>query len=441
MKLHHTTNPCLEMTYLRFLDFPVTVRDQIYTELLVPPVFQVDEHHITQGPPSTNIIYTNKQIYAESSDVFYSKNLFTVICTNSPQLLCEQPRSKMPIFAEPKDPLKVAQCHRFAMTMELLGIDQETSSKSIPAFVISARALPFFATALIGEFQFHSGIGNGFCVVRMKIENTFRYSTSRFSTLTFGRLLTAEVFPKFNCLRIEGNILDEHRRAMLCNFLNELEYACAFFGLAVDAFRHRVWFRMRNEDRENPNEGIKVEIPDAQTCELPRLLLRMYDIFWDCHDYRVRELEHECTTGTRYQFIRMADMYNTLIQGYVLAAKRHPELPERVVDAYTKALHAAEEGIAYLNREDRLMDSKILTTEADLLKVNSAKTLLSLKAAKACSKLGNEKAAGNYIEDAAIYSPDMFPTAADRLLKLHWKLWPTEPLVTTRPILWRNTEF
>ena len=418
----------------------MTVRDQIYNELLVPPIVQIDEHHITQGPPSINILYTNKQIYAESSDVFYSKNLFTVIRTNSPQLLAEQPRSKTPIFAEPKDPLKIAQGHRFAMTMELLGLNLGSSSNSIPAFVISAQALPFFATALIGELRFRSGVGNGFCVVRMKIENTFRYSTSRFSALTFGRLLTAEIFPKFNCLRIEGNILDEHRRAMLCNFLNESEVACGFFGLAVETFRHRIWFRMRNEDRENPNEGIKLEILEDQIYELPRLLVRMYDIFWDCHDYRVCELEHECTKGTQYQFTRMADMYNTLIQGYVLAAKRHPELPERIVDAYTKALRVAEEGISYLNREDRLVDSKIITTEADLLKVNSAKTLLSLKAAKACSKLGNEKAARKYIKDAAVYSPDIFPTAVDRLLKLSWKLWPTKPLVNTTPILWRNTE-
>ena len=432
--------PCPDMTYLRFLDFPVTVRDQIYTELLVPPIVQVDEHHITQGPPSINILYTNKQIYAESSDVFYSKNLFTVIRTNSLQLLCEQPRSKMSIFAEPKDPLKITQSHRFAMTMEILGMDLQTASKSIPAFIISAQALPFFATALIGKFFFRSGLGNGLCVVRMKIENTFRYSTSRFSALTFGRLLTAEMFPKFNCLRIEGNILDEHRRATLCNFLNEDENACGFLALAIDTFRHRLWFRLLSEDRENPNEGIKLEITDGHVYELPRLLLRLYDIFWDCHDYRVRELEHECTTDTRYQFTRMADMYNTLIQGYVLAAKRHPEFLEGVVDAYTKALRVAEEGIAYLNREDRLINSKISTTEADLLKVNSAKTLLSLKAAKACSKLGNEKAAKKYTEDAAVYSPDMFPTAADRLLKLSWKSWPVTPLVTTKPILWRNPE-
>ncbi|KAF2796018.1 hypothetical protein K505DRAFT_359699 [Melanomma pulvis-pyrius CBS 109.77] len=423
------------MVYLRFLDFPVSIRDQIYAELLVPHIIKVDEFNVTQSLLFTDILYTNKQIYTESSDVLYTRNLLIVISTNSKTLLAEQTRNKTPIFSVPKNPSTVTQCHRFAMTIELIGIDDEATENGTPAFVISAKALPCFATSLIGKYTFRSGVGYGIAAVRMKVENTFRYSTARFSNLTFGRLLSAEHLPKFNCLRIEGQILEEHHHAMARDYLNESEHSCGFFGLGLDAYRHRVWFRMRNEDREAHNQGIKLETPDSQIHRLPRLLLRFFDIFWDCHNYRVHELGHNCSMDACYQFARMADMYNTLVQGYVLAAKRHPE---RATNSYTQALHAAEEGIMYLNRDDRFVRSKADTTEAAILKVNSAKTLLSLKAAKACSKLGDEKAARKYIEDAAIYSPIMFPAVMDRLAKLFWKTWPAEPLVTTTPILWNK---
>jgi hypothetical protein len=429
----------LDMPCLRFLDFPVTVRDQIYAELLVPPIVEVDEDHVTQLPPSINILYINKQIYAESSDVLYAKNLFTVISTNCPQLLCEPLRSKTPVFAEPKDTYKTAQCHRFAMTIEILGMHSEVATESVPAIVISAQALPFFATALIGKVEIPPSARNGLYVARMKTENSFRYSTSRFSNLTFGRLLTAKKYPIFNCLLIEGDISDEHRRAMSRSLLSEPDIACRLFGLSVDSLRHRIWSWMRRNASGDSNAEIKRQLPYSHPHELLRVLLNMYDMFWGCHEYMVRELSHDCIMPTTHQFTRMANMYNTLIQGYVFDAKCHPEYLERVIYAYTKALRTAEEGIAYLNRDDRLIYPALTDTKG-VLKINQAKTALSLKAAKACRKLGDKEAAKIYIKDAALYSPSMSPSAADRLFKLDEKSWPAEPLITIKPVLWRCSE-
>ena len=128
-------------------------------------------------------------------------------------------------------------------------------------------------------------------------------------------------------------------------------------------------------------------------------------------------------------------MYNTLIYGYLLAAKRHPE---RSTIAYTEALYAAEEGIAYLNREDRFISSRKTATDASLPKVDLAKATLSLKAAKICSKLGNEQAARAYVNDANIHSPNADPAVMSRVVKLDLKTWPDEPLVTTKPVLWKG---
>ncbi|KAF2710124.1 hypothetical protein K504DRAFT_252064 [Pleomassaria siparia CBS 279.74] len=427
-------------TSFRFLDLPVTVRDQIYTELLVPPIIRIDHDHVTQERLSVEILHVNKQIYAESSDVLYAKNLLIVISANSPALLDELTRDKTPIISEPKDPRKIVQCHRFAMNFELVGIGCQLCATSTPMFVISAKALPLFATALIGEYKFRPGIGMGLAQGQITVKNTFRYTTERFSDLTFGRLLEAEEFPQFNCLRVVGAILDEHRRALARDFVDDSEHACGIFALGMDSYRHRVWFGMRNEDRTTPNEGFELSISEHQTHELPRLMIRQYDMFWDCHNYRVRELGHVCTMETRYQFTRMAEMYNTLIEGYILAAKRDPD---QAVTAYTQALRAAEEGITYLNRDDRFAEfyKKDEPVEGDnMVKVQAAKTMLSLKASKACSKLGDKTSAVKYVQIAHRCTPHMFPRLQERLLKLAGKIWPAEPMVIINPIFWKDVE-
>ena len=80
----------------RFLDLPITVRDQAYAGLLAPLVDEGVYIHLTAASSAeriergaeeisnvtkslkdvfTSIMYTNRQIYVESSDTFYLKNL------------------------------------------------------------------------------------------------------------------------------------------------------------------------------------------------------------------------------------------------------------------------------------------------------------------------------------------------------------------------------
>ncbi|KAF2740277.1 hypothetical protein EJ04DRAFT_572556 [Polyplosphaeria fusca] len=102
-----------------FLDLPILVREQIYLELLVPPIIEEDQA-IKQETPCTNILYANRQIYAESSHIFYSKNLFTVVCCNYPNLIKGRHRKEVPVAYNIISPVKIAQCKRFAMTLEFL---------------------------------------------------------------------------------------------------------------------------------------------------------------------------------------------------------------------------------------------------------------------------------------------------------------------------------
>jgi len=113
-----------------FLDLPIIVRNQIYANLLVPETIPDTK---SCWETSIDILLTNRQIYEESSDVFYSKNLFVVIETNDPSLITQLLDEKVSIFA--KNPVNVGNCKRMAMKVEMYMFDNRlptTSSMSFP---------------------------------------------------------------------------------------------------------------------------------------------------------------------------------------------------------------------------------------------------------------------------------------------------------------------
>ncbi|KAL5395560.1 hypothetical protein PMIN04_005251 [Paraphaeosphaeria minitans] len=69
----------MTMSPKSFLELPTTIREQVYTELLVPSTAQERQYLFRPNDVATSILYTNRQVYAESSDVFYSKNMFMVV--------------------------------------------------------------------------------------------------------------------------------------------------------------------------------------------------------------------------------------------------------------------------------------------------------------------------------------------------------------------------
>lgn len=110
------------MARIQFLNLPELVRDQIYTELLVPSVAKLDNGNATQELPYVNILHTNRKIYTEASDVFYSQKLPVIVSANGPTFLREGTIKDTPKLSETKDESKIAACKRFAMTIELLCI-------------------------------------------------------------------------------------------------------------------------------------------------------------------------------------------------------------------------------------------------------------------------------------------------------------------------------
>ncbi|KAF1962279.1 hypothetical protein CC80DRAFT_542596 [Byssothecium circinans] len=422
------------MAHLRFLDFPLTIRQQIYTELVVSPFSRDAGGSFAYEDTTTGIFYVNRQIHAESTDLFYSKNLFVVIRSNSTENLAEITPKKTPLFLEVRNPSRIAQCSWFAASIEILGIKQLMPVQSTPCHVITAETLPLFASALIGKY--HDTNGGG--VVQIQTHEMFRYTAPRFSELIFGRLLSADRLPKFSALRIEGAIQPDHRRQLMQRCINSQDHACGYFFFGLRCFRDRVWYRMSMEYKPD-SAGIKSEIPEQQIHELPRLMLRMVDIFWVSHDYQIRELDHPCLIQQVSLFNTAVDLYEILVLGYLLAAKRHPE---RASEAYIEARKAAENGISYLNKDSRIIHSSSVedadieydTSNVDLLQC--AKARLSLKAAKVCKKMGDRKAAASYIEDAGIY--DVQFNAGEKLLTLEWEDLPELPPESRRPaVLWK----
>jgi hypothetical protein len=418
------------MAHLRFLDFPITIRQQIYTELLIPIFDRDAEGKFAHDITNTSILFVNRQIYAESSDVFYAQNLFAVISSNTDENVAEITREKTPIFVYVENPSKVAQCPRFAMSMEIFNLTQKAPVRSTPKYVITAQMLPLFLTALIGECRFVSSNGQ---VAQIQTHETFRYTIPKFSELVFGRLLSANRFPKFCALRIEGSIQPSHQRALMekCTMIED--HACAYFTLALLCYKNRVRYRMACEN-EPDSKGIKEEIPEHQILALPKLMLRMSDIFMDCHLYHIREFEHPCESGQESLFLGVMDLYNLLVLGYLLAAKRDPK---RASDTYLAARQAIEIGISYLNRDDSFVFHNVENARS-ARSFRNAKAKVSLNASKICKKLGDRQAAVAYMNDAGDYIG--MCSVRDKLLKMTWYNWPDLPPEShlIRPaVLWR----
>jgi hypothetical protein len=400
------------MAALRFLDLPTIVRDQIYTELLVPPVIKHEDGCITQDPACIEILFVNREIYAEASDIFYSKNLFTVISSNSKSkvgVFEDLNRDKLRIMYDVKDATKIAQCNRFAMSMEILILNRLYKATSTPFYVLPAAILPYFAGFII------TGTG----AVRMKVEHTFRYTISRFSELVFGRFLTAERLPKFRALRIEGLIEPSYRHSMIQNCVQQTIYdahelGCAHYENGINSIGNHVYRRIHEEKGAS---NVATLISESQTHELPRLMLRMYDIFWDYHTYLEREFGHSCG-AVKLFFRTIGRTIFLLVDSYLFAADRDPE---KSVDIHIQALSAAEEGLKYLNRDDRLIFPQMVDDSfgqeggvgSSFNVINGTKAKLSRKAAEVCIRLGYVMEADQYMIDSITYEPNKYAPTLD----------------------------
>ncbi|KAF2182035.1 hypothetical protein K469DRAFT_252649 [Zopfia rhizophila CBS 207.26] len=419
------------MDCLLFLDFPVTIRDQIYAELLVPPVTKADNQTYTKEPLSTSILYTNKQIYAEASDILYTKNLFVVIMTNDPETFATLHRGHIPTIVQVKNSSKIAQCQRFAMTMEFLLSSHKLPSISTTFAVIPAWSLPHFASVL--------AMKNASWTAHFKVENCFRYTPSRISELLFGRFLSAEMLPKFAALSIGSPVDERYRNDMIRDCVNVNENSCTIIFMSIRACLDRVQFRMLHDD-DSLDQGIRKEIPEAQIPEVPTLMLRLLDIFWDCHFRRARSLGHQCSVDVPYLFDEASCAYSLLAQAHCFAAARSSL---KDINAYLEARRAAEAGIMYLKQRDPFEDAEYVPDDDANKKrehVNKAKARLSLRASEACIGLRDRVSATEYILDASKYNPDMKPTAREQIIHLGDYKWPENPQGAKVAILWGMPE-
>ncbi|KAF2122884.1 hypothetical protein BDV96DRAFT_593366 [Lophiotrema nucula] len=417
---------------LHFLDLPELVRNQIYNELLVPPIYE-SNGKFKQDRPFIDILYTNKQIYAESSDILYSQNLFTIISANLFDDFGDVDRAKIPIILDVKDPDKIKRCARFAMELEFLThTSVDAKAEGTPMIVISARALPHFASGIVQKYRFHSH-GSGMLLV--KTNNSFRYTDERLSELLLGRFLQAPQLPKFWCIQFEGPVSENHRYEVMQKCISTERLVCAGY--------YSILYSM---------SGYTVGRSDytfAQQLEFARRHIRMQDIFWESHVYQARRgLGHRCGSAKpAYLFHWIFHLYSELVELYEGEAKRRPQFAWL---AHLGARRAAEEGILYLNRPDRLLDAEVLAQPmaidrekgSDL--VNAAKILLSLQAAEACVELGDSVAAGDYLEDAQKLKTKSKKEKREEIAKrINEKMkardWSVRTTLMTKAILWIQT--
>ncbi|PVH91789.1 hypothetical protein DM02DRAFT_734036 [Periconia macrospinosa] len=456
------------MSSLHFLDLPLSIRHQIYAELLVPSFTKDSEERYAYKEATTSILYVNRQIYAESSAIFYARNLFVVICSNSSQAFSGLTPEKTPIFARVKNRSSITQCPRFALSVELrsiktLSLVQSTS----PAYVITSEALPLFFPALVGptEYPDNRNFGNF----------TTTGAIALFQTLTFGRLAALTNYPCFSALRIQSNsIAPAHRSAMMrwCD-TSRWPFDSVYWPFAIDRLIGSLHldetFNMLMDSPRKPcSEGEIGAVFDQ--------LLETIDIYWECSGDRFQSqlhLEQYCygeedsaaTTRRLYSklYSNVLNLCNTLVREVFAIAKRHPY---RANACYTEARRIAESGIQYLNRDERAMGWLPYHSQRDGKKVgvidqdqghrwhndceeenefSEANTMLSLKAARVCKKLGDFIAAKEYLEDARASChlsgivAEQEESLRDAITLYENGVWRgKEPLKTTEAVLWKR---
>jgi hypothetical protein len=200
----------------RFTDLPADVREQIYAELLIVPAIEDFDDakdveillssqgqfdplkHPTEsrGHVSTGIMYTNRQLHAESSYFFHRKNLFTCVHLNNHYSRLQRASFVELIHHRCFAVFETAEDipdEQFAMSLQIATFGQKWDGmhrKQI-AFVFPAQALPF----LFKYLSINGHIQLELTVAKFNIYNTYRYSLSRFVEHSFGAIQGVDYFP------------------------------------------------------------------------------------------------------------------------------------------------------------------------------------------------------------------------------------------------------
>lgn len=400
-----------------FLDLPVTIREQIYTELLVPPAAQEGDYLFHPSDVATSILYTSRQVYTESSDIFYSKNLFMVVRSdyNLFGLLSLKPPTRVhfPRLTTDKRS-RIAPHGRFAMSMELLSIGWRLGQEPWflqATFVITAQALRYFMDDLASALSRATQVSIG----QLQIHNIFRYSKLRFAELVFGSVMSMQHLPALKALSVLGGLHQDYHQRLTAKLLHDQDRIWYDFAGAYASYRSRI--------RDNMLPGrVKSDQEMQWNIANLRYLLQALDIVWDFHATTGFQHNEHYANVTLFQCV--ADLYSKLVLAHLCEAKRHPD---QSVSSYLAARRAAEEGILYLTSDYRLIDRRTFESFPSNIKeehmnfIGRAKATLSLKALKACIKLGDKAAARFYITDAHRQDVNMWPDLDELRLKLEWK--------------------
>ncbi|KAF2451883.1 hypothetical protein P171DRAFT_478904 [Karstenula rhodostoma CBS 690.94] len=403
-----------------FLDLPITVREQIYTELLVPPAAREGQYLFRPNDVSTSLLYTNRQVYAESRDIFYAKNLFIIVRPDYDvfRLLSLKPPTRIHYPCLTVDNLSQIASHgRFAMSMELLTIGSRPGK--FPwflraAFVITAQALRYFMHDLAAALSRPTQVSIG----QFQIHNIFRYSRLRFSELVFGSVMSIPRLPAFKALSIRGPLHPDYHQQLMAKLLNDQDRIWYEFAGAYASYRSCI--------RNNMFPAcVKSDLDMQWNFANLRCLLQALDIVWDFH--ASTGFQHNEYYAKASLFESVADLYSKLVLAYLIEAKRHPD---QAVSSYLAARRVAEEGIAYLTEDNRLVNRLTFENfpsyvkEENMNLTGRAKAVLSLKASKACTKLRDGAAASHYISDARRQDANISPDMVELRLRLKWKNLP-----------------
>ncbi|ORY07008.1 hypothetical protein BCR34DRAFT_29501 [Clohesyomyces aquaticus] len=389
---------------MTFLSLPSSIRNQIYQELLVHPVLP-DDGSLVKEHLTTSILYTNKQIYAESSYIFYSRNLFTVVLVQSPSE--ETPRLPSESCPAITNLATIARCRRFAMKVDIYGMERLYGGFTA-AFVLLPHEISQFIHQCNHKLDMEPALVREPLIIRFRVLDTFRYTVPRASELLFAPILNAEPPIKFKALEIVGPIAEECKISLHRGCVHPYEDPNAFHSLYWNYryFFCREIFEMMfkfTQPRTNGSCSWMVA-PPYWFLKHSEDWLKSLDIFRSCHQYRVRHC-HKRAIDPNALFGLVSDIYCLQCQYFLIAAKScHASFFHR------EARRAVEAGITYLNNETWISETTPIgfgSPEEFRGEIEKAKVALSLTAANTCLELGDIDSARAYIRDAYCRSPKL----------------------------------
>ncbi|KAL1796330.1 hypothetical protein ACET3X_004870 [Alternaria dauci] len=396
-----------------FLTVPVTIREQVYHELLtyLPPATNVQVitpwkaafEGVAPSSPICKLLTLNRQVNTEVFE-FLTRQLCVVVKTNQPRFIgsiFDERVERLPLISQLQSCTGAIKkdISRFPVAMEwdICALRSELEPESAPCYLMPA-------TSMIQLIQIarHRTYWQMDKSLAFTILDTFSFSKDRALEILVSPWLKDPPFRHKFLGIITNDVIPPLMTADLRKRLQE-QYSAAYYLTTIDMFRQHA----SNDDPENAVRKYKM------ACKYARLV-------YDCHLDKMRN---------NFGDLHRPWIEDRVLMLWMLTCETATELIQSLlrlgladasdgVTFFREARKVAEEMINLLSSKPLFAREESVASEAVQKQVRKTKFLLSFKAHKVCKALGDVDAAISHLEDAIKYDCDNPENPVERLREL-----------------------